>query len=478
MKKWADWAETGCLKCNAQNGFKRRDKIPRRPHFICIPSIRSSCVLFMADVYYFSGAIRMPDFRCARLLQRLQSIDPELSRVRAQALYFAISEQPLASDERMRLCALLDAHEIRSADHGKAHHGAHFIVIPRFGTVSPWASKATDIAHHCGLKTVIHELQSAQRLLDIPAASPLVTIELDTLKAVNIALGLALSDAEIDDLMDAFRRLGRAPTDVELMMFAQINSEHCRHKIFNARWTIDGQPQPHSLFEMIKNTHARHPQHTLVAYSDNAAVMRGAQVERWYASGKGHLYQRGRELTHTLIKVETHNHPSAIAPYPGAATGAGGEIRDEGATGRGARATAGLTGFSVSNLRLPEMPAPWETLRDCAQPRALRGEAFPSYAHPAQLAAPLKIMIDGPLGAAAFNNEFGRPNLGGYFRVYEQNIGGQRFGYHKPIMIAGGIGQIADTHVYKADLPAGALLIQIGGPGMRIGLGGGAASSM
>ncbi len=478
----------------------------------------------MTDVYYFSGAASALDFRCARLLQSLQSIDPKISSVRAQALYFVASEQPLKPDARTRLCALLDAHEMQPADAEEAHHNMRFIVIPRFGMISPWASKAADIAHQCGLKgvmriergieytlesktrriqsgnsesgsdekhtaieaalhdpmteTVINEHRTAQRLFDIPAAAPLAAIDLDALTSANTALGLALSDAEIEYLREAFRRLGRAPTDVELMMFAQINSEHCRHKIFNARWTIDGEAQPHSLFEMIKNTHARHPQGTLIAYSDNAAVIAGAHVERWYASGKERLYQRHQEFTHTLIKVETHNHPSAIAPHAGAATGAGGEIRDEGATGRGARAKAGLTGFSVSNLRLPNMSAPWETLRDCAQPRARRGEAIAPYAYPSQIAAPMKIMIDGPLGAAAFNNEFGRPNLGGYFRVYEQNVGGRLFGYHKPVMIAGGIGHMADAHVHKVDLPAGALLIQIGGPGMRIGLGGGAASSM
>jgi phosphoribosylformylglycinamidine synthase len=270
------------------------------------------------------------------------------------------------------------------------------------------------------------------------------------------------------------------------MMFAQANSEHCRHKIFNAQWTIDGEAQDMSLFAMIRNTEKLSPQGTIVAYSDNSSIMVGAEAERWFPRGAGaagepgERYGRHTELTHTLMKVETHNHPTAISPFPGAATGAGGEIRDEGATGRGARPKAGLTGFTVSNLDLPDARQPWENARDAAQPVGERNpnEQHGPYGRPDRIASPLQIMIDGPLGGAAFNNEFGRPNLGGYFRVYEQNVGGTVRGYHKPIMIAGGLGNIADQHTHKHDVPAGSLLIQIGGPGMRIGMGGGAASSM
>jgi phosphoribosylformylglycinamidine synthase len=270
------------------------------------------------------------------------------------------------------------------------------------------------------------------------------------------------------------------------MMFAQANSEHCRHKIFNAEWTIDGEKQDISLFNMIRNTEKLNPQGTIVAYSDNSAIMAGGEAERWFPRKPGAVgelaehYGRHVELTHTLMKVETHNHPTAISPFPGAATGAGGEIRDEGATGRGARPKAGLAGFTVSNLDLPDAREAWENARDAVQPVGHRNPADEQkvYGRPDRIASPLQIMIDGPLGGAAFNNEFGRPNLGGYFRTYEQNVAGTVRGYHKPIMIAGGIGNISDQHTHKHDLPEGSLLIQIGGPGMRIGMGGGAASSM
>ncbi len=274
-------------------------------------------------------------------------------------------------------------------------------------------------------------------------------------------MGLALSADEIDYLVDAFRRLARDPTDVELTMFAQANSEHCRHKIFNARWIVDGVPQDESLFGMIRSTHARNPQGTVLAYSDNAAVIEGRQARRWFAGADGR-YAEHPELTHTLIKVETHNHPTAIAPFPGAATGAGGELRDEGATGRGARPKAGLVGFSVSNLRVPGYEQPWE--RD--------------FGRPERIVSALAIMLEGPIGAAAFNNEFGRPNLAGYFRTFEMEAGGVARGYHKPIMIAGGLGNLRALHALKAEVPPGAALVQLGGPGMRIGMGGGAASSL
>ncbi|HEX6944630.1 MAG TPA: phosphoribosylformylglycinamidine synthase, partial [Casimicrobiaceae bacterium] len=281
------------------------------------------------------------------------------------------------------------------------------------------------------------------------------------LEDANGELGLALTSDEIDYLVEAFLRLGRDPTDVELMMFAQANSEHCRHKIFNATYVIDGVAQPKSLFGMIRDTHAAHPQGTVIAYSDNAAVMEGRVVSRFYPGVEGR-YGAHREATHTLMKVETHNHPTAIAPFPGAATGAGGEIRDEGATGIGAKPKAGLVGYTVSHLAIPTLRQPWE---------AQAGK-------PDRIASALSIMLEGPIGAASFNNEFGRPNLAGYFRTFELEVGGEWRGYHKPIMIAGGVGNIRADHTHKRPLRAGTLLVQLGGPGMLIGMGGGAASSM
>ena len=374
-----------------------------------------------------------------------------------------------------------------------------WLVTPRLGTVSPWSSKATDIAHHCGFaqirriergiaytlpdlepqkltaclallhdrmtETVLPDIASAAQLFQHqpPQAGQIIDITQggrEALTQANCVLGLALSDDEIDYLMTAFTQAGRNPTDTELMMFAQANSEHCRHKIFNARWSIDGQTQPDSLFAMIRATHAAHPQGTVVAYADNAAVIEGGEIKRFYPTADG-SYQWIEDEAHILAKVETHNHPTAISPFPGAATGAGGEIRDEGATGRGSKPKAGLCGFSVSHLRLPAWPQPWET----------------PYGKPERIASPLEIMIDGPLGAAAFNNEFGRPNLAGYFRSFELDFADRRYGYHKPIMLAGGVGNITARHCFKEKFSPGTKLIQLGGPGLLIGLGGGAASS-
>ncbi len=310
---------------------------------------------------------------------------------------------------------------------------------------------------------------------------PLLTLGRPALERANVEMGLALSADEIEYLLDAFTHMRRDPTDVELMMFAQANSEHCRHKIFNATWTIDGERRDATLFDMIRATHRAAPQGTVVAYSDNSAVLEGRTVSRFYpysdhpAGAVGVDYGARNELTHTVFKVETHNHPTAISPFPGASTGAGGEIRDEGATGRGAKPKAGLCGFSVSHLRIPDMRQAWE--RDNDVTRSAQ-QSSGDLGFPARIANALSIMIEGPIGAAAFNNEFGRPNLLGYFRSYEQNVGGKHYGYHKPIMIAGGIGNIRDDQVRKHDLPPGSLLVQLGGPGMRIGLGGGAASSM
>ncbi|MEM4986734.1 phosphoribosylformylglycinamidine synthase [Collimonas sp. H4R21] len=468
------------------------------------------------------GSNALPAFRSQRLLAQLQAIDSNVVEVTGRFDHFVDASTALSQDDIGRLNALLTYGDPFTAGEG----GEEFIVIPRFGTISPWASKATDIAHNCGMahikriergiayqvklksgllggakklgddsvraiadvlhdrmtETVLRSAEQAAGLFSELDAKPLAFVDLlaggkGALEQANSELGLALSDDEIDYLLAAFTSAKRNPTDVELMMFAQANSEHCRHKIFNADWVIDGAAQDKSLFAMIKNTHQLQPKGTIVAYSDNSSIIEGATVSRFYARGaaEGNTYRASDELTHILMKVETHNHPTAISPFPGASTGAGGEIRDEGATGRGAKPKAGLTGFTVSNLQLPDARQAWENAADvtaAGQPDASQ------YGKPERIASALQIMIDGPLGGAAFNNEFGRPNLGGYFRTYEQNVGGNVQGYHKPIMIAGGIGSISDKHTKKNELPVGSLLIQLGGPGMRIGMGGSAASSM
>jgi len=456
------------------------------------------------------GSHALSAFRGTRLFSTLQAADATVTGVSARFLHFIDATAPLEQIDIDRLSSLLTYGEpFDGAESGEA-----FVTIPRFGTISPWASKATDIVHNCGMahikrveRGVLYQVQVKSGLLGgakkIPEASiatigallhdrmtetvvrrpqdaaglfrplearALTSIDIlangkSALAQANTVLGLALSDEEIDYLHAAFTQAQRNPTDVELMMFAQANSEHCRHKIFNADWTIDGVAQDKSLFAMIRNTHALHPQGTIVAYSDNSSIIEGATVSRFYARGaaQGNEYVASSELTHILMKVETHNHPTAISPFPGASTGAGGEIRDEGATGRGARPKAGLTGFTVSNLLLPDAVQPWEST---------------TFGKPDRIASALQIMIEGPLGGAAFNNEFGRPNLAGYFRTFEQDVGGAVVGYHKPIMIAGGLGSISALHTHKQALPVGSLLIQLGGPGMRIGMGGSAASSM
>ena len=378
------------------------------------------------------------------------------------------------------------------------------VVVPRLGTISPWASKATDIARNCGfafvhriergviyaidgldqldvatlkaadallhdrmVESVLESPEAAQRLFEVaqaPSFSSVAVIDggRQALERANSELGLALADDEIDYLVTAFRELGRDPSDVELMMFAQANSEHCRHKIFNASWTIDGAEAEHSLFGMIRNTYKLGGEGVLSAYSDNAAVVEGHTAGRFFAEPNTAVYQFHQEPIHLLMKVETHNHPTAIAPFAGAGTGSGGEIRDEGAVGRGSRPKAGLVGFTVSHLSIPDLNQPWEI----------------DYGRPDRIVSPLQIMIDGPIGAAAFNNEFGRPNITGYFRSFELDTGDGVWGYHKPIMIAGGYGNIRAEHVQKGDFKPGAKLIVLGGPAMLIGLGGGAASSM
>ncbi|WIV99852.1 phosphoribosylformylglycinamidine synthase [Kinneretia aquatilis] len=457
----------------------------------------------------FEGGNALSAFRAQALLPQLQAINERINSVQARHVHWVWADAALDADAGAKLAALLN--------YGDAYVGGedgHLVVVaPRLGTVSPWASKATDIAHNCGLnihrvervteyritlksgllggsktlsqaeliacadllhdrmtESVLLAREDAAHLFDEKTAQPLEHVDVlgqgrAALVAANKTFGLALSEDEIDYLENAFQTLKRNPSDVELMMFAQANSEHCRHKIFNAKFTVDGVDQDLSLFGMIRNTEKLSPQHTVKAYSDNASVMEGHRIERWMPAGdqRAPQYQAREELAHVLMKVETHNHPTAISPYPGASTGAGGEIRDEGATGRGSRPKAGLTGFSVSNLHLPGLSEPWEQN---------------PVGKPSHIASALQIMIEGPLGGAAFNNEFGRPNLNGYFRVYEQKVDGVQRGYHKPIMIAGGLGAIRDDQTQKIEFPAGSLLVQLGGPGMRIGMGGSAASSM
>ncbi|WFE72997.1 phosphoribosylformylglycinamidine synthase [Halomonas sp. M1] len=459
------------------------------------------------------GAPALSAFRHERLLTVLRERVPEVEALSAHYVHFIDHHEELDNAAQERLAQLLDygSHEIQDAP----ENAQRFLVVPRLGTQSPWSSKATDIAHNCGLgqisriergidyrvglrgdvsadtlqavaallhdrmiETVLDDVADAAKLFAHHAPAPLGSVDIldggrDALATANRELGLALAEDEIDYLVAAFVELGRNPSDVELMMFAQANSEHCRHKIFNADWVIDGEAQPYSLFKMIKNTFASSPDNVLSAYSDNAAVIKGSHGGRFFptpltgAPGERASYDAHQEPIHILMKVETHNHPTAIAPFPGAATGSGGEIRDEGATGIGGKPKAGLSGFTVSNLRIPEFVQPWE--------------AF-DYGKPERMQSALQIMLDGPIGGAAFNNEFGRPNLTGYFRTYEQDTlsegGIERRGFHKPIMLAGGYGNIRAQHVQKGEIPVGGKLIVMGGPAMLIGLGGGAASSM
>jgi len=457
------------------------------------------------------GRRALSEFRLHKLLQQAKKPLPSLTGIATQHWHFVKLNRPLSEAETATLRELLTYGPVLRQDRAPASRNSHpedriLLVVPRLGTISPWASKATDIARQCGLEaveriergtayqprglnasvlalrlrrallplihdrmteTVLDSLDAADALFHAAQPVPMETIGVlaggrAELKSADRRLGLALSDDEIDYLLDYFTGIRRDPTDVELMMFAQANSEHCRHKIFNARWVIDGEAKDASLFSMIKHTQATHPQGTLVAYSDNAAVIEGAQVDRFYPASD-RRYGFSAESTHILMKVETHNHPTAISPFPGAATGSGGEIRDEGATGRGGKPKAGLTGFTTSHLRIPGFEQPWE--RD-------------AYGKPGRIASALQIMLEGPIGGAAFNNEFGRPNLLGYFRTFEQTADGERRGYHKPIMIAGGLGSIAEAQLTKLPLKPASALVHLGGPGMLIGLGGGSASSM
>lgn len=436
-------------------------------------------------------------------LEKLQQSLPGVTSLGARFVHFAEVEGTLDNQAQAVLEKLLSYGPSGTVS---LPEGRLFLVVPRPGTISPWSSKATDICHNAGLQqvrrvergieyrvvcddsaetlaavraalhdrmtqAVLDDLDSASCLFSHQSPRPLSRVDIlgggrEALEAANSDLGLALAEDEIDYLVAQFTRLGRNPSDAELMMFAQANSEHCRHKIFNADWTIDGEAQSHSLFGMIRNTFQKHPGQVLSAYKDNAAVMRGHEASRFFPDPDSGEYHAVEEPVHILMKVETHNHPTAIAPHPGAATGAGGEIRDEGATGRGGKPKAGLTGFSVSNLKIPGFEQPWEG----------------DYGKPDRIASALDIMLEGPIGGAAFNNEFGRPNLCGYFRTLEIEApgvaGDEMRGYHKPIMIAGGLGSVRDGHVQKEPIPAGAKIIVLGGPALLIGLGGGAASSM
>jgi phosphoribosylformylglycinamidine synthase len=453
------------------------------------------------------GSPALSQFRLDKLSTALKPSVPNIQHVYAEFAHFTFSERALSEHEKSTLTQILT---YGPSGNIEAPTGELLLTIPRIGTISPWASRATDIANNCGLshllrlergvayyvkthngialnttekaaliavihdrmtETVVSSFTDAEKLYHHADPKPLSTVDIlqggqAALEAANNDMGLALSPDEVDYLVENYIKMKRNPTDVELMMFAQANSEHCRHKIFNADWVIDGVQQDISLFGMIRNTHKLNPGHTVVAYSDNSSIVTGQRTKRFYPS-QDNSYQFTEDNMHYLMKVETHNHPTAISPFAGAATGAGGEIRDEGATGIGSKPKAGLTGFSVSNLNLPNLPQPWEK----------------PYGKPSRIASPLQIMLEGPLGGAAYNNEFGRPNIAGYFRTFELDVPDSQGapevrGYHKPIMLAGGVGNISDSHSFKSKIPAGAALIQLGGPAMLIGLGGGAASSM
>ena len=453
----------------------------------------------MSVITALRGASALSLFRIQKLAQKAAALGLPQAEIASEYWYFVSSPAPLDAAQTEKLQALLSAVRVDTPAAGQSL----FLITPRIGTISPWSSKATDIAHNCGLdgveriergmavyvsgslhnseraqwasllhdrmtESVLPDFQSAEKLFAAHEDQSFDTVDVlgggrAALEAADKSMGLALSSDEMDYLLENYRALNRNPSDVELMMFAQANSEHCRHKIFNADFILNGEKQEKSLFRMIRDTHEASPQGTVVAYKDNSSVIEGAEIERFYPNAdNSQAYGFHKENTHIIMKVETHNHPTAIAPFAGAATGAGGEIRDEGATGRGSRPKAGLTGFTTSNLQIPGFKQPWEQ----------------DYGKPEHIASPLDIMTDGPLGGAAFNNEFGRPNLLGYFRTFEAEKNGTVHGYHKPIMIAGGLGNIQAEQTHKHEIPEGALLIQLGGKGMLIGLGGGAASSM
>jgi len=460
------------------------------------------------------GSAALSQFRIEKIQSKLESDCPSIIHLYAEFWHFAWVDTQFSGQDSVALDATQQQTLQQILTYGPSMQkedaqGELFLVLPRIGTISPWASRATDIVKHCGLpavlrvergiayyvqtknnkelsatehekllpliqdrmtETVFSDLNDAAKLYHSEAPAPFTSVNVlvggkAALEQANATMGLALSPDEVDYLYESFCKIGRNPSDVELMMFAQANSEHCRHKIFNADWVIDGQPQDLSLFAMIRNTHKLNPGSTVVAYSDNSSIVAGQAgvvTQRFYPQAGG-AYDHVEEEMHYIMKVETHNHPTAISPFSGAATGAGGEIRDEGATGSGSKPKAGLTGFSVSNLNIPNFGQPWEST---------------AYGKPSRIASPLQIMLDGPLGGAAYNNEFGRPNIAGYFRTFELETNHEVRGYHKPIMLAGGIGNISAQHSKKNPIPDGAALIQLGGPAMLIGLGGSAASSM
>lgn len=470
-------------------------------------------------ITFWWGQAALSAFRSERLVAQsllglTEAEDSSRLQLIGRSVYALKVSEVLSASATETVASIITASPIAPDDEAiQAQDANSWVQLPRIGSRSPWSSKATDILTSCGVaasesiemgihftiegldaadwsdatkneiidrlqrlthdrmtQSVAPNIAALAQLFGEVAPRPLSTIPLlaegrQALVEANASLGLALSEAELDYLLEAYQGLSRDPTDAELMMFAQANSEHCRHKIFNASWVIDGQEQPLSLFDMIRNTHEQRSEGVLSAYSDNAAVMAGATVPRFFPDPQTHVYGFQEEPVHTLFKVETHNHPTGIAPDPGAATGAGGEIRDEGATGRGAKPKAGLVGFTVSNLRIPTAEQPWEH----------------TPGRPGRMASPLDIMLEGPIGAASFNNEFGRPNLLGYFRTFElpSPVGDGSFrGFHKPIMLAGGIGNIREEHIEKRPLKPGAHLVVLGGPALLIGLGGGAASSV
>ena len=452
-----------------------------------------------------SGSHALSDFRRQQLIKKLRHIHADIRDVSASFIYCVDLERGLSGSEET---TLREALVVNGEAPVEVPETSLFVVIPRPGTISPWSSKATDILHNCGLENVrrvergtvitiqpslefdakqsasineiLHDkmtevvfdsVEAAEAIFSTAEPAPVGLIDISenseaALVEANRRLGLALSSDEITYLAENYAEMGRSPRDIELMMFAQANSEHCRHKIFNASWEIDGIAQDQTLFGMIRNTHKRHPDGVISAYKDNSSIIAGSQAARFAPEQGSREYSADNEMLNILMKVETHNHPTAISPFPGAATGSGGEIRDEGATGAGSRPKAGLCGFSVSNLNIPDLQMPWEV----------------DYGKPERIVSALDIMLEGPIGAAAFNNEFGRPGICGYFRSFEQTVAGVDGetvrGYHKPIMLAGGMGSIRDMHSEKNPIPVGAPIVVLGGPAMLIGLGGGAASSM
>ena len=447
-------------------------------------------------IHIHQGISALGAFKTQSLQLKITQAQAGLKLLGAEFIHFADLNDNLDENKTKQLTQLLSYSEPLNINNAISS----IVVIPRLGTISPWSSKATDIMHLCDMTQIkrieravvyhfdakiknqsavlacvvdkmteseLSSIDEANTIFDNFEPRPFSNVDIlnqgkTALEKTNIELGLALSDGEIDYLVQSFTKLERNPTDIELMMFAQANSEHCRHKIFNADWKVDGVEQAKSLFSMIRNTYHKHPEGLLSVYSDNSAVMAGSEGERFYADKNG-KYVATKEHRAILMKVETHNHPTAIAPHPGAATGSGGEIRDEGATGRGSKPKVGLCGFSVSNLKINKAGQPWEI----------------DNGKPSQIVSALDIMLEGPIGAAAFNNEFGRPNILGYFRSYEQQTpDGDIRGYHKPIMLAGGLGHIQEQHIKKGEIPVGSKIIVLGGPAMLIGLGGGAASSI